>query len=193
MEDVIGNHHKIYFDVSYQFVLGMKRVLKNKGVSIVESIIYISILALFTAVVMSALVGFSQSYRKLRTARIIATSATIALDRMVREFRIAESVDLVWSVLESDAGRVRLLTTDDDGYAHTVAFALEEGRLVLYEDDVLIGPLTSEHASTTKARFTRVSTPHSQALRVEVSITAGANEYLRTEDFIVAGQLRNSL
>lgn len=64
---------------------------RQKGFSLVETVIYAALLVVVTVLVVSGLMQLSTAYAKVKNERKINEAATIALDRAVREFRRATS------------------------------------------------------------------------------------------------------
>src|SRR3990167_8468141 len=112
----------------------MARPLKQKGFSILEMLIYISILVLMLAVVMNAIVAVTRSERLIKSLRQIEDSAVLAIERIGREVRGAESVNTGSSTLGAHPGRLVLEGLDDAGSPRTVEFYLSDGRLILKEN-----------------------------------------------------------
>ncbi len=166
--------------------------LKHKGFSVVEMIIYVALLILFVILVVDTIILMSGSYRKLTLARTIATSAAVSMERMTREIRQSTDVDNAASSLDTSAGRLGLLTTDDSGAAETISFALENGRINVYENGVLSGPLTSASASTTVLRFHLYQSGASKAIQILMTLQAQNASETRTETFQTSVELRNS-
>lgn len=170
----------------------MNKSLK-KGYSVLELIIYMALLALFMLLVVNTILVMSGSYRKLSLSRTIANSAATSMERITREIRQATDVDVAQSILNAENGKLRLLTTNDDGYAQTVSFALNDGAINVYENDLLVGPLTKSFASTTALIFRVYSNLRSKAVSVEMTIQAQKGTEIKTETFNTTIVLRNSI
>src|SRR3989344_2406588 len=111
----------------------------RKGFSLVEMLIYIAILALMLSVIMNIIVSTVRSERVIKVLRNVEDSAILSLERIVRETRQAESVNLVSSDLGSNPGK--LVLTDALG-SPRAEFYLSSGRLFLKENGVDVGALT---------------------------------------------------
>ncbi len=165
---------------------------REKGFSVVESIIYLALTALFMVLIIDTLVSISGSYRKLTLARVLSHSASVSMERMTRELRTASDIDPVGSVFDSDFGRVVLHTTDANGVVGTVLFALEDGAVVLYENGVLTGRLTTLSASTTSLFLHFYDNGTSEALSIDMTLEATRGDETRVESFRTMVTLRNS-
>ncbi len=164
----------------------------RKGFSIIETLIYISILAIFSVFVFELVILMSNSYKKVELSRIVANSAVISMERITRDIRGAVSMDQAGSVLGTNPGRLQLFTVDEDGANVTVAFKLESGRINVYENDVLMGPLTSLQASTTELIFRQYTNSGAQAIGIEMTVEATRGPDTRRDSFKTATLIRNS-
>lgn len=170
----------------------MSEIKRQKGFSAVEMVIYISLVSLCLLLVVNLVIAMSSSYRTLSLSRIVADSASFSMERITREIRLAYDIDVAQSVFDASPGRIRLQSTDTNGYAQTVMFALEDGRINVYEDDLLLGALTSNRASTTALVFTRFATTTSTGVMVEMNIQASKGGDSRSAEFRTFIQMRNS-
>lgn len=164
----------------------------KKGFSLVEMIVYVSLLALFLVLVVELIVVMSTSYRKLTLARTIAQAGVVSMERITREIRTATDVDLLQSTLDASPGRIRLYTTNESGFTQIISFALEDGRVNVYENDLFAGSLTSSKASTTALLFGLYDNGRSKAVSIDMTLEASKGEELRTESFRTTVELRNS-
>src|SRR3989344_4042339 len=162
------------------------------GFSVVEMVIYIGLVSLCLLLIIDLVVVMSSSYRKLTLARIVADSASFSMERITREIRVASDIDMAQSVFNTSPGRIRLQSADAGGYAQSVPFALEDGRINVYENDLLSGALTSNKASTTALVFTRFATATSTGLMVLMDVQASKGEDVRSAEFRTFVQMRNS-
>ncbi|MCK5590335.1 MAG: type II secretion system protein, partial [Candidatus Pacebacteria bacterium] len=99
-----------------------KKAEKEKGFTLVEMVIYVSFLAVFSVMVVSAVVTSMSAFVEFRLTRDINNSATTIMERFVRDVRIAYDVDQTESTLSSHPGRLTLNTTDEFDNATTTEF-----------------------------------------------------------------------
>lgn len=144
---------------------------RNKvGISLIEAIISIAILAVMMVVITKGMSAFLVAYRNVKEVRKLENSALSAMDRIIREVRNAESVDTTNSSLSSANGVLVLNTTDSSGSAMTVKFYLSGNKIYVEENGISLGPITATGISITSLTFRLISTPVSQAVKVEMSI-----------------------
>ncbi|TSC67795.1 MAG: Uncharacterized protein G01um101472_304 [Parcubacteria group bacterium Gr01-1014_72] len=162
------------------------------GFSLIEIIVYVSLLSLLFIVVVSTLLAMTRSFATIRTTQHIQSAALFSLDRMVREIRDGASVNTAQSVLGSHPGVLYLNTTDAASAARTVEFFVSGTTLTLRENGVIAGPLTPEDARVVNLVFRRIDTPHSEGVKIELVIEAGTGSTLRSETFYTTAVMRES-
>src|SRR3989344_4982017 len=85
-----------------------KKSLFSSGFSLIELIIYASILALILIVMVHTMFGIGSSYVNLKVMRNAENSAAVAMERMTRDIRDAESINLGASTLNAHPGKLML-------------------------------------------------------------------------------------
>ncbi|MDO8569948.1 MAG: prepilin-type N-terminal cleavage/methylation domain-containing protein [bacterium] len=163
---------------------------KVRGFSLVEMLIYIAILVLMLTVIMNVVVSVIRSGRIIKSLRNVENSAIVSIERLTRELRQAESINVGLSTLNSNPGRLVLESTDDIGTPRTVEFYLFEDRILLKENGVDIGALTQMDARVSNLIFYRFSDPNSEGIRTEMTIESGTSTHYRSEKFYSSALLR---
>jgi Tfp pilus assembly protein PilW len=165
---------------------------KQKGMSLVETMVYIFILSLLLLVVANALYSVSKLYRVIQSSRAIESTAELALERITREVRDATSVDTVESTLNVSPGKLVLNTTNDIGTPMIIEFQLVGERVRIKEAGVDIGPLSPSKARITNLVFRRIQADKSVAVRVEMNVESGLEQSYKTKAFYTTVVLRGS-
>ena len=93
-------------------------------------IIYISILSLFTFVIVNTLISFGSTYREVRINRAIDNSAVTSLERMTRDIRSAKNITVAQSIFNTNPGVLTLYTTDTVT-STTTRFYTSNGKLLV--------------------------------------------------------------
>lgn len=163
---------------------------KVEGFSLVEMLIYIAILVLMLSVIMNVIVSTVQSGRIIKALRNVENSAIISLERLVRETRQAESVNLATSVFGSSPGRLVLEGVDAGGGPRTVEFYLSSDRLLFKENGIDLGALTQADARVSNLVFKRFTGPNSEGIRTEITIESGTSTNFRSNNFYFSTVLR---
>lgn len=163
---------------------------RTKGFSLIEMLIYISILVLMLAVIMNIVISVVRSGRIIGALRSIEDSAITSAERLTRELRQAESINTGLSILDSNPGRLVLEGKDDLGAPRTVEFYLSGGRLFYKENGIDIGALSQSDAQISNLVFRRFSGPNSEGIKIEVTIESGVGAYHRLGNYYFSALLR---
>jgi len=156
-------------------------VIKNKkGFSLIEILVYISILVFMLAIILEVVISITRSDRIIRTMRNIENSTILSMERITREVRQADSI----TVIEPDV----LVLEKEDG---TVEFYLSNSRLFIKENGVEIGALTASSTRVADITFTRFASSTSEGVRVKLTLESGTTTNYRTENFYTSVIKRN--
>ncbi|MEX2013413.1 MAG: type II secretion system protein [Parcubacteria group bacterium] len=163
---------------------------KQKGFSLIEMLVYISILVFMLAVIMDITISMVRSERVIRASRNVENSASIALERIVREMRQADSINTTSSIFGSNPGVLVLQGTDTLGDPRTVEFYVSSETLLLKENGLDLGTLTEADARVTDLVFNYFSGSNSEGVRIEMTIESGESPHYRSEHFYASAILR---
>ena len=163
----------------------------KQGYTLVEAIIYIAILAVLAVTFVNLLFTMTQSYTKFRLERDIVSSASLGLERMVRETRQAKNIDLV-STLGSNPGRLLLNTTDDAGVATTRDFYWSLGTLMVKDGSGQAASTTAKNITVDNLVFRQINTANSSAVKIEMTLSSSRGQLTRTVKFYDTAILRGS-
>ncbi len=164
----------------------------KKGFSLVETIIYIGLLVLVLVAIMNMTLSMARAYGYFKLSRHVQTSAINALDRMVRDIRNAQSVNVGQSTLGTSPGVLTLITTSATGTAQTLQFYVATSTLRVKQDGGDVGPLTLSDVSVSSLIFRQISTGISQAVKIELTLSTGSGSTTRTANFYDTAILRDS-
>ncbi|MEK7574891.1 MAG: hypothetical protein AAB511_01540 [Patescibacteria group bacterium] len=151
-------------------------------------IIYLGLLALILVALVNMLLGMSKAYSYLKLSRHLQTSAITVLDRMVRDIRNAESVNVAQSTLGTNPGVLTLNTTTLAGGSQIFQFHVSGGVLRVKQDNVDLGPLTLSDITVSNLVFRLMDSGISESVKIEMTLTT-AN---RTANFYATALLRDS-
>jgi len=163
----------------------------NKGYSLVEMVIYISLLSVITIVLVNTVLSFTSSYKELAVLRAIDESAIDVMERLTREIRNSSGVDMVTSSFNSNPGFLTL-TTVSGGVLSTQRFYLDDGVVKVDIDGVYLGPLTLSSATITNLVFRKLDNTVSSAIKIEMTISATVGEITKARDFYSTVVMRGS-
>src|SRR3989338_9690143 len=147
------------------------RASKHRGVSLLETLIYIAILASILAVVVNTLIATNLSFARIRLSKEISVSAGTVLERISSEIKKAKQVDQMASVFNVNPSVLTLSTTDDNDNPITILFSVNNGVLQITRDGADLGALTAESITVSNFTLSFIDTGRSNA----VTITLGLN------------------
>lgn len=156
---------------------------KNSGFTLVEMIVYIAILTLIAAGVVTALFALDDLLAKYRAEQLVFRSATTALERMLHDIRAAESVSA------ADPTNPGSVTLSYDGSSR--AYSLSGGAVLLTKDGSDVGTLTEEGVTVSELRFYDYAST-TEFVRVQMTLSATVGESTVTRTFNSGATLRGS-
>ncbi len=167
------------------------KILKNKrGFTLIEMLIYIFILILMLGVIMNITISVINSGKIVKALRNIENSTLTSFERISRELRQAESVNLSSSVLSVHPGHLVLVGTDDFGAPRTVEFRLSGNVLMLRENGIDVGALTEPNTRVTELIFRRFVNSNSEGIRTEITLESGTSTSYRSSKFYYSAIIR---
>jgi type II secretory pathway pseudopilin PulG len=147
---------------------------KNKGYSLVEMVIYVTILSVLALIIVNTLLMLTRSYTTVKTNRLIGLSVGTAMERMTREIRKGISIDQVSSVFNGSNGKLVMSSTDSFGNATTTQFYLSSGKVMIKQGTGAEAPLTLASTTISSLVFRQMSTSTVSAVKIEMQIQASS-------------------
>lgn len=144
-------------------------VKNDFGFTIMETLVYVAILSVLSSALIVITTSMLRTFSNLETYEDIAHSSTAALERITREIRKAESVELDGSMLTTHPGVLILHTTDTGGMPTTVTISLSGGKIMFQEGLLAPAPLSSSRVTISNLVFRRVDGVNTEAVRVELT------------------------
>ena len=164
-----------------------KKYNKNKAFTLIEMIIYISLMTIISLIMVEALMIVLRSNKTSFTEINIRNSGYGAMEGMLREIYSSESID------EISNGVLQMKQNSD---TNIVRFATSSASaLNFYEGagtPILVGPLTSKGILVKNLIFTKIDTGKSLAIRIQMELEAEVNGITKNEWFYSTGILRGS-
>jgi type II secretory pathway pseudopilin PulG len=155
---------------------------KKGGYSLIEMVIYVSLLSAIFLVATNMLLSFSKSYRTLTALGLAEHSAIDSMERITRDLRSATSVDVANSTLGTSPGVLTLVTTSA-GVSTTTKFYVQNGVLKVDVNGVYFGPLTLTSASTTSLTFRLLSNTNSDAVKVDMTVQGTVGSVVKSKTY----------
>lgn len=158
----------------------------HRGFSLVEMLIYLGLLAGVFVVLIQAMLPLAESYTELSVARDVSNVGGVAMERMVREIRTAETVDTATSTFGVHPGRLML-----EKGTSTTMFRLNNGTLIVEENGTET-QLTGNGVTVDTLRFQHATTPHSELVRVIMRVSKQSKEIHRSMKIYDSAVLRGA-
>ncbi len=163
------------------------------GFTLVESLVYLAIFVVLLAGIVNAISVLSSSYRNVRTARSIESSAISLMDRIIREVRNSTSIDSAQSSFGINPGSLSLNVVDGSGNPSTIRFYVSNQRVILEENGMSLGPVTASNVTVSSLVFRSYSTTTSSAVKIEMTLSsASTSKVFVTRNFYGTAVLRGS-
>jgi prepilin-type N-terminal cleavage/methylation domain-containing protein len=160
---------------------------KKKGFSLVEMLIYISILTVFTVFVVSSLLSMTKAYKHVKSAKDLNHAALVSMERMTRAIQNASSVNATESSFDTYNGKLSVVSGTT-----TSTFMLTDGVLYGQTNFVTDGPLTLPSVTVNKLQFTSITASSSRAIKVQLGISSGSGDAAISEEFYSTVLMRGS-
>ncbi|MDP6387975.1 MAG: type II secretion system protein [Candidatus Pacebacteria bacterium] len=160
---------------------------KKAGFSLIELLVYIAIIAAMMTLVINILLSSSKSYNDLKLSRNINNSAITSLERMTREIKASDYIDISNSVFDANPGRLTVKNATT-----TSEFYLDGNTLKVKENGIHAGALTHNEASVDNLVFRTADNGTSKGVKIEMTLSSSYRNLSKTKKFYSFGVLRNS-
>jgi len=144
------------------------------GYSLVEMVIYVSLVVIIMTAIIGVVVAVIKSNRYVGALNEIENSAILSLSRISREARFASGMTLI------NSSSVNFGTS---------TIYLDSGIIKINEDGN-ISPLTSSKISVSRLFFTKITSTSSTAIRIEMTLNASSSGWSTLKDFNTTTVLR---
>lgn len=169
-----------------------KKLKKNKGFTLIEMIIYATVLGFMVSVSINSTFAMLRAFGNIRVSHDVNNSALVSLERMVSEIRIATGIDGAQSTFSANPGVLFLDTLDSGGSPATIEFYVEGGSLKVKQDGVAQGVLTSQNVVIDNLVFYSASNSNSEAVKIELQLTGTRGNISKTRKFYGTAVLRGT-
>lgn len=168
----------------------MRTMIRNSGVSLLETVMYVALLALMLVIVLNTLVPLSASFAGIRLSKEVNTSAVTALERLTSEVKKAKSIDQAASIFNANPGVLALSTTDGVGNPATILFSVNNGVLQMTGGSGA-GALTANAVTVSNFTVRFIDTGHSGTAVITVGLTGTRGKTIISDTFQTAAVTRN--
>lgn len=151
--------------------------MKNKntttrGYTLLETVAYIAIFIVVLVAVLDMLVTLSKSFLRVRAYNEVRVDGASVVERIAREVRTANSVDLPGSDFDAHPGNLLINTTDESGTAKTIEFYWDstEKNMNIVDGGVNKGALNGSSTEVTNIVFRNASSTKGEAIKIEMTL-----------------------
>lgn len=160
---------------------------QNKGFTLVEMLVYISILVIVAGGALTLLFSLEDRMTENRAHQLVAQAGKNTLERMLSDIRAADTVDTLSSTFEVSPGVLEVVNA-----SNTARYAVASGSVLLTVDGQNVGRLTDERVSIDQLRFYHYNTGETELVRAELSVTATVRDATVSRTFTAGAVLRGS-
>lgn len=166
---------------------------KNRGSSLLETLIYSAILGMVAVFATGSILAMMKSYFSVKMSRDLNFSASVAMERMVNEIRLANDIDDAGSIFAASPGRLKLNTTGSFGAPTAVEFFLSGTGIFVKEGAGASEALTASSTEITSLIFNKItSSTVSKAVKISLTAKAKGGRMGKTANFYNTAILRGS-
>ncbi|MES2953329.1 MAG: hypothetical protein V4674_02115 [Patescibacteria group bacterium] len=146
----------------------MHRFLNTKGVrgyTTMELVVYLALFIVLSLFLTQALSTMARSFLALRLNQSVTASASDILERMVRDMRLASSIDTAQTIFDASPGKLVL-----QAGATTTEYALLDGAITLRENGISTGQISNPGVVVSSLVFRKASSTSALSVRAEFSL-----------------------
>ena len=184
---------KKYVDTGLRRVISSKSGVDEIGSSLLETLIYAAILGMVAVFATGSILAMMRSYSSVKMSRDLNFSASVAIERMANEIRLANNIDDAGSVFAASSGKLKLNTVDSLGSATTIEFFLSGAGIFVKEGSGASEALTASSTEITSLIFNKItSSAVSKSVKISLTAKAKGGRMEKTEKFYNTAILRGS-
>lgn len=161
----------------------------TSGASLMETVVYVSLVAFLSILVVQSLMALMNTFKVVRVTRDIENSAITSLDRITREIRQADALSTGGTFGSTTS---KLILVYSGVSTTTREFSVDSNRsLRLVENGVDIGALSSSNTLVTTFRVDLATTSTKTAVRIMLVLKDNRDKInTRTYTFYAAAAMR---
>lgn len=163
----------------------------KSGYSLVEMIIYVTLLTLVSFIVVQTILSFTSSYSDMTLMRKIEHSGLSAMERMTYSIRRAAVVDSINSSFVTSPG-VLMLTHNLTTTPVNTKFYIDNGILKMDIGGVYYGPLTTSDVFVTNFTVNKFDSSISSAIKIDITIQSTLGNTTKSKTYHSLVVLRGS-
>jgi type II secretory pathway pseudopilin PulG len=172
--------------------VGLQKKRLTAGFSLVELIVYFSMLGVITVVVISSIISLFKSYSTVKLEQDIEVSALQVFDKLTRDIRDADEIVTSQSSFGVPEGAIAL-TKIEDATTNTYVYYSASSSIKLSKNGTYLGDLTQPGVFVNKFTAYEILGTSTHALKLEMNLQATPRYGTSTisKNFYTTVQLRN--
>lgn len=161
------------------------------GFTLIEMIFYVVLFTLLFGVIVQALLTISGTHREIAAIKNINNSASLAMERMVRDIRDADHVITSESSLATSSGVLTLALTSNNSETRT--FEYNNNQVQLSKNGISQGSLTGSQVTVNDLIFHHITSGTSTAaVRITLDVEVQEQDVTKQRTFYDTAILRNA-
>lgn len=161
----------------------------KKGFTLVESIIYVAILTVFSVLILNVILLFGKSWSVVKANKNVNVSAVTAFERMTRDIRSATSV-AGSSVLSTTPGSLDINVKDQSGAPVVQSFYVNNGKLFTQIGSGVAEQLTLASVTVQSLTFYKTLLINAEAVKTVMVLTSVEGDKTETRTIETTTTLR---
>lgn len=164
-----------------------------RGFGLIEMVIYVALLVTLFAGTVSLVLTMSTAYAKARNMRNVTTQGIAVMERVIRDTRLAYTIDTGNSTFAANPGILRLLSvTSPTNSASTTRRYSLSGETFILEEGAAPALALTNGVRVTNLVFRNISTGVGtvRAVRVELTVQTGTGTVQAIQNFYGTALLR---
>lgn len=165
---------------------------KKFGYSMIELIVYVSITGVIAILSVQAMLSITRTFAEVKAFSDIRRSGVVSMDRIIKEIRFASSIDYAGTILNSNPGKIKLNTADENGNAKTVEFHSSGNSMYFMDNGIEKGTITGSSTLLTNLIFRQSTTSKGLLVKIEMTLKDNRATSSRSENFYGSTVLRGA-
>src|SRR3989344_5665473 len=170
-----------------------KQYSYSKGFTLVESIVYFSLLVILSIVVINSLFSLFGSYSKIKAMQDMETTAIQVLDRITRDARASNTIIDAQSSFSVPQGYVSLyMLAPGGGSMDTVKYYASSSAIKIDKNGTYLGDLSLSSVKVNSFLLRYINGTSTRALKIELGLQTSVRHSSSTiyKNFYTTVQLR---
>jgi hypothetical protein len=167
------------------------RTGRSGGFSLIEILLYASGMIVLVSVLILMTIQVYRIYGEVTVGPRVDRAGILTLDKIIKDIRSGKNINLSQSVMGSPDGTLYIVSSENSSNVNKI-YDLDNGRITYREDAGSLNFVTPSDMNITKFQMKYMTTPISEGVRVEITITYKDGTEIKTKEFSGFAVLRQS-